>query len=44
MGRALAWVDLTPRDHDQGRRYVDLLFEQGAVDEMVRGTTRDAFA
>ena len=48
MGRdlepALTWIDLTSRDRDQMRRVIDLLSEQGTVDEMGLGTIRDAFA
>ena len=44
MQPALTWIDLTSRDRDQMRRVLDLLSEQGTVDEMGLGTIRDAFA
>mgnify|MGYP001828947133 CR=1 FL=1 len=41
---AITWIDLTSRDREQMRRVLDLLSEQGTVDEMGLGTIRDAFA
>lgn len=44
MQPTLTWIDLTSRDRDKMRRVLDLLSEQGTVDEMGLGTIRDAFA
>lgn len=44
MQPVLTWIDLTSRDREQMRRVLDLLSEQGTVDEMGLGTIRDAFA
>ena len=44
MEPALTWIDLTSRDREKMRRVLDLLSEQGTIDEMGLGTIRDAFA
>lgn len=44
MEPSLSWIDLTSRDRDVMRRALDLLSEQGTVDELGLGTIRDILA
>jgi hypothetical protein len=41
---SLTWLDLTSADRDKMRQVLDLLEEQGTVDEMGLGSLRDALA
>jgi len=42
MQPTLTWIDLTASDRDKMRRVLDLLNEQGTLDEMGLGSLRDA--
>lgn len=41
MRSTLTWIDLTASDRDKMRRVLDLLKEQGTIDEMGLGSLRD---
>ena len=44
MDPKITWLDLTASDRDKMQRVLDLLKEQGTVDEMGLGTLRDALS
>lgn len=44
MPATLTWLDLTARDREKMRRVLDLLTEQGTLDEMGLGNLRDAIS
>ena len=40
----LGWIDFSKEDRQKSLDVINLLSEQGAVDELGKGTVRDAFA